>query len=212
MLPLISIYSQPSLKEILSLFIKSKTSLSFARFLSGYLFLYKILLRSLTFHPITSNNPALPPFLAAFLASPALLLDTSSARRIFIALHIATKTSQYVYQAARENGFLPQMPWWWGRWLLFIFSSAHLIWCYINDPESFPDSFSRYIIARSSTYVNPCPDSQTVWPHTWEIVEGCREVTGMGFPAFDRKKAMELDGVFKNLRPVFEKANVGVWR
>ncbi|RUS14927.1 hypothetical protein BC938DRAFT_477161 [Jimgerdemannia flammicorona] len=205
--------SPHSLRTFLCNLTHSSPSLSFAVFVSAFSFLYKILLRSLTLHPITSYNPLLPPFTAALLASPTLLLDTASPyRRISIALYIATKTSQFVYQAAQEKGLVPSMPFWCGRWLLFAVSSAQMIWCFLNDPESFPPSYNKFIVTRSSTYVPRRPKGWTgaTWPTGAEIVQGIRVISDAGFPAFDREKALQMGGPMDNLRPVIESADDGV--
>lgn len=66
---------------------------------------------------------ALPPFLAAVAAAPAMLLEGKGQRRITIALYALTRAMHGLVGAAGTKGWLTngmkEGTWWWGGHLVF---------------------------------------------------------------------------------------------
>ncbi|KAL1921708.1 uncharacterized protein VTP21DRAFT_10350 [Calcarisporiella thermophila] len=173
--------------KLLRNFFKNPSAFQFGLFLGTFSTLYRALLRALI--TLRSKNALLPPFIAGTLASSSILLDSSSKRRVNIALYTLTRGLEAVYKAARQRGALPEMPWWWGSWILFPLSSAFTLYAYLFENDTFPKSYSRFIMARSGTYVakpstemltlngHPYPDSDTVR-------DGLEAICRNGHPVF----------------------------
>lgn len=69
------------------------------------------------------ESPALPPFLAAVAASPAMLLEGRGQRRVTIALYALTRALHGMLGVAGSKGLLTrgmkEGRWWWGGHIVF---------------------------------------------------------------------------------------------
>ncbi|KAL8280843.1 hypothetical protein RQP46_006847 [Phenoliferia psychrophenolica] len=69
------------------------------------------------------TSPYLPPFLAAVLAAPTMLIESSGQRRVTMALYVLTRAIQGAWDAAARKGVVPRAMregrWWFGGHLLF---------------------------------------------------------------------------------------------
>jgi hypothetical protein len=136
-------------------YIKSP-SFRLALSLSSILFLHRILFRFLVrlrsrllsekaaelrkrypklFNAITSK---LAPAIGASLAGLALGIYPKSQLRVTMAIYVGARSLEFLYNAIEGDGYLKNMPWWWGSWLLFPLSQGQLLHAFVFDRDSLP--------------------------------------------------------------------------
>jgi hypothetical protein len=136
-------------------YIKSP-SFRLALSLSSILFLHRVLFRFLVrlrsrllsekaanlrkrypklFTAIASN---IGPAVGASLAGLALGIYPKNQLRITLAIYVGARSLEFLYNAIEGDGYLKNMPWWWGSWLLFPLSQGQLFHAFVFDRDCFP--------------------------------------------------------------------------
>ncbi|OZJ03771.1 hypothetical protein BZG36_03461 [Bifiguratus adelaidae] len=191
--------------------LSSSSAYTFAMFLSSYTFICRMVQRGLDLNHVAPFTSA---FIAGLVAGPTILLDHSSpSRRLTISLYLLTKAMQFLFADLQSTGKLPKLPNWFGRWLLFPLSSAQLIWCFLNDHESFPDTYFNFIVSRSQDYIPKSPRgiqrAGKPWPNSRSIVDAIHHLAKAGYPSLSELKQSELAGshAIDQVKPVFDYAN-----
>jgi hypothetical protein len=87
------------------------------------------------FNAITSK---LAPAVGASLAGLALGIYPKDQLRVTMAIYVGARSLEFLYNAIEGNGYLKNMPWWWGSWLLFPLSHGQLLHAFVFDRDCFP--------------------------------------------------------------------------
>ncbi|CAG8453368.1 778_t:CDS:2 [Ambispora leptoticha] len=174
--------------------------------------IYDKLLRSMRLPPAYEfyeklfHSPSVPPALAGFCAGPAILFAKDQSQRVTMSVYILLKSFQFLYHSLYENRIIPRTPWWLGSWILFPLSSAQLIHAYLVNPDTFSESYERFITSRSTTYVQPRPGyypKSLPWPTGREIVDSIGVIASLNYPEFYSKKLhRDVPPLPKELNPI----------
>ncbi|KAN0066386.1 hypothetical protein ACQY0O_000480 [Thecaphora frezii] len=181
----------------------SKTTIRSGSALALYSFLYRVLLKRLTAlrlslleklpasepHELhthrarayarltrTLRSAFLVPFVAALAASPASLLFPNASLRQSVALWTLVSGIESVYREARRNGsrLVAWVPNFVGGGFFYALGNGQLLWSFLFEPECFPSSYGKVILARSTAYVPPRPaglPASIPWPAPRQIAD-----------------------------------------
>jgi hypothetical protein len=135
------------------------------------------------------RSPSLPPFLAAMLASPSILIEPAGSRRLTIVFYALTRGLQGGWDGLVLNGHVPRAMregrWWWGGHLLFAGANALLLHSFVYNPNVFPASYSKFILNYSTRYLPTKPSSypaSMIWPSARDAVDALRIVSQSAKP------------------------------
>lgn len=131
---------------------KARIALSFSLTLLIHRILYRFFvrlranLRTDDAKPFRDRNPRFSqaltsryaPVVGASLAGAALGICPESRMRVTIAIYLATRSLEFLYNALNEKGYMKYKPWWFGSWLLMPLSYAQLFHAFIFDRETMP--------------------------------------------------------------------------
>ena len=78
------------------------------------------------------------PAIGASLAGFALGVYPSDQFRITVAIYVATRAAEFVYNALEDEGWFRNKPWWWGSWMLMPLATSQLLHAFVFDRECFP--------------------------------------------------------------------------
>ncbi|KAG9295018.1 hypothetical protein G9A89_017812 [Geosiphon pyriformis] len=129
-----------------------------------------------------------PPFFAGALAGSTIFFLKHKEQRVSLSTYLLIKSLQFAYQSMRENRLIPQMPRWCGSWMLFPITSAQLIYAHLVNPDTFPESYGRFIASRSTTYIQPRPINYPEflpWPTGRDIIDSIRILGDLHYPEFN---------------------------
>jgi hypothetical protein len=93
------------------------------------------------FNGITSK---LGPAVGASLAGLALGIYQKDQLRVTMAIYVGARSLEFLYNAIEGDGYLKNMPWWWGSWLLFPLSQGQLLHAFVFDRDCFPSVSSSF--------------------------------------------------------------------
>ncbi|KAM0789497.1 hypothetical protein ACM66B_000316 [Microbotryomycetes sp. NB124-2] len=199
----------------------SKSAFRLGSFVASFSALYRILLPRLEQTLSRSANkllrrPALPPFLAAVLASPTMLLESRGQRRVTLALYALTRALHVVVGAAEHKGLTPTEPrWFWGGHVIFAASNAVLLHSFVYDRAAFPAAYGTFILRYSGAYLPSRPPSLSptaAWPTSREIVDAVTAASRAKYPAFSTPllhganafKALSANEALRHVLPVLQ--------
>jgi hypothetical protein len=118
------------------------------------------------FNAITSK---LAPAVGASLAGLALGIYPKDQLRVTMAIYVGARSLEFLYNALEGDGYLKNMPWWWGSWLLFPLSHGQLLHAFVFDRDCFP-SVSMLSLSESyfkaNIYRLMAISSSSTHPHT----------------------------------------------
>ena len=80
----------------------------------------------------------LAPAVGASLAGLALGIYPKDQLRVTMAIYVGARSLEFLYNAFEGDGYLKNMPWWWGSWLLFPLSQGQLLHAFVFDRDCFP--------------------------------------------------------------------------
>lgn len=78
------------------------------------------------------------PVVGASLAGAALGICPQTKLRVTVAIYMATRSLEFLYNALNIKGYLKNKPWWFGSWLLMPISCAQLFHAFVFDRETMP--------------------------------------------------------------------------
>jgi hypothetical protein len=78
------------------------------------------------------------PALGASLAGLALGIYPGDQLRMTVAIYVAARALEVLYNALEINGYLGKMPWWFGSWILFPLAQGQLLHAFVFDRDCFP--------------------------------------------------------------------------
>lgn len=85
-----------------------------------------------------SLTSRLAPAIGASLAGFALGVYPAGQLRITIAIYVAVKSAEFLYNTLENDGWFKDKPWWWGSWMLMPLSTAQLLHAFLFDRDSVP--------------------------------------------------------------------------
>lgn len=135
------------------------------------------------------------PALGAALSGLCLGLSPADQLRTTLAIYLFTRSLEFAYNAAEENGYLWKRkedgssgrPWWFGSWMLMPFACGQLLHAFVFDRDCFPESYGRFILKRSPEYIQTRPPiypTSKPWPGTFDIVDALAELSRLRWPPF----------------------------
>lgn len=125
-------------------------SLSSILFLHRLLFRFLVRLRSRLLSENAANlhkrypklfsavTSSVGPAVGASLAGLALGIYPKDQLRMTMAIYVGARSLEFLYNAIEGHGYLKNMPWWWGSWLLFPLSQGQLLHAFVFDRDCFP--------------------------------------------------------------------------
>ncbi|EMC92566.1 hypothetical protein BAUCODRAFT_253807 [Baudoinia panamericana UAMH 10762] len=168
------------------------------------------------------------PSVGASLAGLLLGISPADQLRMTIAIYVFTRSLESSYNALDEGGFIwskdetgkPRKPWWFGSWLLMPFACGQLLHAFVFDRECFPESYGRFILARSPEYVQLRPKGHVAegkpWPTTFDIVDALAELSNLRWPPFvspilfpQAKSPLPSGMALSKVRPITAPAHPG---
>jgi hypothetical protein len=78
------------------------------------------------------------PAIGASLAGLALGIYPKDELRVTLAIYLGARSLEFLYNAIEGDGYLKNMPWWWGSWLLFPLSQGQLLHASVFDRDCIP--------------------------------------------------------------------------
>lgn len=85
-----------------------------------------------------SLTSRLAPAIGASLAGFALAIYPADQLRLTLAIYVATKAAEFLYNALENKGWFQHRPWWWGSWIFMPLSTAQLLHAFVFDRDCFP--------------------------------------------------------------------------
>ena len=207
--------SAPKVSYMKSLSFRLALSLSTILFLHRVLFRFFVRLRSRLLsekaHELRKRYPRLfngitsklAPAVGASLAGLALGIYPKDQLRVTMAIYVGARSLEFLYNAVEGDGYLKNMPWWWGSWLLFPLSQGQLLHAFVFDRDCFPavssictirttrnstkldQAYSDFILKYTPSYVQRRPanvPAALVWPTSNQIVDSLAEMARLRWP------------------------------
>ena len=176
-----------------------RLSTSLAAILLSHRLLHRFLLRlresllSDQAEPFRRRNPRvsktltsrLTPAIGASLAGFWLGAYPSSQLRITVAIYAFSSALELLYNHLEDRGWFKNRPWWFGSWLIMPAACGQLLHAFIFDRDCFPESYGKFILAQSGTYVQKRPadyPERLKWPSTFDIVDNLAEISRLRWP------------------------------
>jgi hypothetical protein len=125
------------------------------------------------------------PIIGAGMAGWFLGLYPATQLRITITLYMFTRSLEFAYNSLEDKGYLKNLPWWWGSWLLMPAACGQLLHALVFDRDCFPASYGNFIMKNSSTYLQDKPadyPKDLKWPSTNDIVDNLGEISKLSWP------------------------------
>ena len=98
------------------------------------------------FRGLTSR---IAPAVGASLAGFALGIYPTDQLRITVAIYMATRALEMLYNAFEKDGYLGRKSWWFGSWMLFPLAQGQLFHAFVFDRDCFP-KVRRLSVGRKS--------------------------------------------------------------
>lgn len=140
------------------------------------------------------ESAALVPFTASLAASAVLGVFPIASLRRSMALWLSTKAVENLYTHLRAVGSrsVSWLPDWIGGGFFYALANGQLLWTFLFEPECFPGSYGRVILARSTSYIPPRPaglPTSIPWPAPRDIADTIATLstptkTAAAYPAF----------------------------
>jgi hypothetical protein len=159
--------------------------------------IYKIvysLLSRLAEHQFKALEPLKLKPTSKFLVPLVSGVFAGSAYRLFphqgkgyIALYVATRTAEFIYNYLDDMGLLEFKPRILGAWALFPFAFSQLFYTFIFYPDCCPASFRRIMLRLSQPYIAAKPMGYPTtdhWPNPNEIVSSIAVIARSRYPKF----------------------------
>ncbi|KAL9630021.1 MAG: hypothetical protein Q9164_006617 [Protoblastenia rupestris] len=187
----ISFLKSPSFRLSLSL----STILLLHRLLYRFLSRLRSNLLTKDAAPFRRRNPRtsrcltsrLAPAIGASLAGFALGVYPADQLRITMAIYIATRSLEFLYNALNSDGWFKDKPSWWGSWMLMPLATGQLLHAFVFDRDCFPRAYGDFILNHTPNYVQRRPASyppNLPWPSTNTIVDSLAEMSRLSWPPF----------------------------
>lgn len=168
-------------------------------------------------------SPYFAPLVAGTVASSSMLIESSGERRVSIAIYALSRAVQSLYLAACNKGVMPaplrEGRWWFGGHLLFGIANAQLLHSFVYNPDTFPASYSSFILKYSSAYLPSLPPSyppSTPWPTPREVVDAIASSSRSRYPSFsspllhpDSANNFRPDAIVARVLPILAGAHPG---
>lgn len=137
-------------------------------------------------HLLTS---AYTPAVGASLAGFCLGFSPADQLRLTLVIYAFSRSLEFGYNALAEAKIIwsKNTPWWFGSWLLMPFTCGQLLHAFVFDRDCFPESYGRFILARSPGYIQLRPadfPKAQAWPSTFDIVDALAELSKARWPPF----------------------------
>jgi hypothetical protein len=167
--------------------------LAFHRFLHRFLLRLRQSLLTDNAKPFRKRNPTvsavltsrLAPVVGASMAGFFLGVYPAQQLRITIALYSVTRSLEFLYNHAENQGLLVNKPWWFGSWLLMPAACGQLLHAFVFDRDCFPASYGNFIMKNSTTYLQGRPEQiseKLQWPSTAVIVDSLGDISKLRWP------------------------------
>ncbi|KUL87163.1 hypothetical protein ZTR_05655 [Talaromyces verruculosus] len=127
------------------------------------------------------------PVVGASLAGAALGVCPQSKLRVTIAIYMATRSLEFLYNALNIKGYLKYKPWWFGSWLLMPVSCAQLFHAFVFDRETMPKWMGDLLLRFSGSYIPQRPEhfpAAVSWPSQHDLVDSLGSIAGLKWPIF----------------------------
>uniref|UniRef100_A0A093VDV1 Uncharacterized protein n=1 Tax=Talaromyces marneffei PM1 TaxID=1077442 RepID=A0A093VDV1_TALMA len=127
------------------------------------------------------------PVVGASLAGAALGVCSQSKLRVTVAIYMATRSLEFLYNALGVKGYLKYKPWWFGSWLLMPVSCAQLFHAFVFDRETIPKWMGDLLLRFSSSYIPDRPEhfpAAVSWPSQHDLVDSLGTIADLRWPAF----------------------------
>lgn len=138
-----------------------------------------------------SSSPHLIPFLAGSISSITMLLESSGSRRVTFAIYALTRSIESSFELGVLKQIVPKFlrknQFYFGGHILFAISNAILLHAFLFDPETFPTSYSNFILKYSNAYLPSLPSDypkSTPFPTHREIVDAIANSAKSNYPNF----------------------------
>ncbi|KAE8148025.1 hypothetical protein BDV25DRAFT_159081 [Aspergillus avenaceus] len=165
------------------------------RFLHRFLVRLRANLRSDEAQPFRIRNPRVAkaltsryaPVVGASLAGFALGICPQKQLRLTVAISVATRSLECLFNTVDAKGWLENRPVWFGSWLLMPLSCAQLFHAFVFDREATPQWLGKVIFRLSPGYLHDRPESlpaEFPWPGKEDMVDSLATVANLRWPAF----------------------------
>ncbi|QIW95683.1 hypothetical protein AMS68_001201 [Peltaster fructicola] len=130
------------------------------------------------------------PAVGASLAGLFLGVSPSDQLRLTITIYAFSRSLEFGYNALTDAGYVwksGEKPWWFGSWLIMPFAAGQLLHAFVFDRDCFPESYGKFILARSPEYIQLRPvdlPKNSPWPGTFDIVDALADLSKQRWPAF----------------------------
>ncbi|PCH07029.1 hypothetical protein PENOC_021340 [Penicillium occitanis (nom. inval.)] len=127
------------------------------------------------------------PVVGASLAGAALGVCPQSKLRVTIAIYMATRSLEFLYNALNIKGYLKYKPWWFGSWLLMPISCAQLFHAFVFDRETMPKWMGDLLLRFSGSYIPQRPEhfpAAVSWPSQHDLVDSLGSIANLKWPKF----------------------------
>lgn len=88
------------------------------------------------------------PAVGASAAGFALGISPQHQLRMTVAIYMATRSLEFLYNVADQKGWLVDRPWWFGSWLLMPVSCAQLFHAFVFDRETAPKVWLGFLLLK----------------------------------------------------------------
>ncbi|OLL26741.1 hypothetical protein NEOLI_000668 [Neolecta irregularis DAH-3] len=173
--------------------------------------------KSLRYFQSLCSTEYFPPIVAGVLSGTALAIHPPGNRRVSIAIYLFTKAVESFYKFMGAEGYLPNLPWWFGSWMMAPFASSQLLHAMFFDGDCFPNSFKSFIFGFSNSYVKKRPadyPAHLAWPDGDTIIKNIAEISRKNYPKFKspvlRPGASTVPLVFEEISPILNLAHPSI--
>ncbi|KAL9107694.1 MAG: hypothetical protein Q9227_007409 [Pyrenula ochraceoflavens] len=125
--------------------------------------------------------------IGASLSGAALGIFPASQLRLTMAIYVAARSLEFLYNALEKQGRFSKQPKWMGSWLFFPLSFGQLLHAFVFDRDCFPTEFGDFIMKYTPEYIQRRPANAPptlVWPSRNEIVDALAAMANLKWPAF----------------------------
>jgi len=149
--------------------------------------------------PFRKRNPAVTqaltsrftPAVGAALAGACLGASPTDQLRMTLVVYVFSRSLEFGYDALVEGKYLwageEGRPWWFGSWMMMPFVCGQLLHAFVFDRDCFPESYGKFILARSPEYVQLRPADyppSAPWPSTFDVVDALAELSKLRWPKY----------------------------
>ncbi|OLL26280.1 hypothetical protein NEOLI_002718 [Neolecta irregularis DAH-3] len=173
--------------------------------------------KSLRYFRSLCSTEYFPPIISGVLSGTALVIHPPGHRRVGIAIYLFTRTVEAFYRFMDDEGYLPNLPWWFGLWMMFPFASGQLILAMVYDDDCFPNSLKSFLMGFSNSYLKKRPTdypTHLAWPGTDAIINNIAEISRKNYPKFEspvlRPGAFIVPPFFQEVSPILNSAHPSI--